>query len=138
MRARAFIAAAVALAFVVLPIAVHAPPSLASPTPKWTAGLKAALPADAATNPDPNLTSVSCASAGSCAAVGSYTDASGHSQGLLLSESSNVWSAGMKAPLPADAGNDPSVSVTSVSCVSAGSCTAVGAYQDSSGHSQGL
>lgn len=45
---------------------------------------------------------------------------------------------GVEAPLPANAAADPSVSVNSVSCASAGNCTAVGNYADSSGNRQGL
>jgi uncharacterized repeat protein (TIGR01451 family) len=46
----------------------------------------AALPANAASNPSGFVGSVSCASAGTCTAVGSYTDRSGHAQGLLLTQ----------------------------------------------------
>jgi hypothetical protein len=53
---------------------------------KWTAA-EAALPANAAgehQNRFVELNSVSCASAGHCSAVGSYTDSSGNYHGLLL------------------------------------------------------
>jgi hypothetical protein len=128
---------AVALIYCVL-VVVQAPAALASTNPNWTMGVKALLPADAAPNPGPQLNSVSCAAAGNCTAVGSYQDSLGHSQGLLLSQSSNAWSVGTKAPLPGDAAAAPISSVNSVSCVSAGNCTAVGSYHDSSGYSQGL
>ena len=50
----------------------------------WTAA-KAPLPAGAAANPGTTLGSVACNSASaSCVAVGSYQDASGNSQGVLL------------------------------------------------------
>jgi hypothetical protein len=103
----------------------------------WAAGVEASLPANAGTNPNVRL-SVSCASAGNCTAVGSYFDSSGHEQGVLLSETSGTWAAGVEPSLPANAGTNPSASVYSVSCASAGNCTAVGSYTDSSGHSQGL
>ena len=45
--------------------------------------------------------------------------------------------AGVEAPLPANAGKNPDAYVSSVSCASAGNCTAVGSYTDSSGHSRG-
>jgi hypothetical protein len=83
---------------------------------------------------------VSCASAGNCTAVGSYDDSSGHQQGLLWTETSGTWAAGVEASLPANANTTPAglSSVSSVSCASAGTCTAVGEYIDSSGHEQGL
>ena len=76
-------------------------------------------------------------SVGNCTAVGGYTDSSGHQQGLLLSESSGSW-AGAEAPLPANAAATLAAGLASVSCASAGNCTAVGSYGDSSGHGQGL
>jgi hypothetical protein len=99
----------------------------------WATGVEASLPANANTSSVTSLDSVSCASAGNCSAVGSYTDSSGHSQGLLLSETSGTWATGVEASLPANAGTNPNVIVNSVSCVSAGNCTAVGAYDDTSG-----
>src|ERR1700745_3950560 len=44
-----------------------------------------------------------------------------------------------EAALPANAGSNPVVNLPSVSCASAGNCTAVGNYTDNSGNSaQGL
>ncbi len=103
----------------------------------WSTGVEATLPANAESSPNVEIPSVSCASAGDCSAVGNYVDSSGQ-QGLLLSESGGTWSTGVKATLPADAGSDPGVHLTSVSCASAGDCSAVGDYIDSSGDRQGL
>ncbi len=104
----------------------------------WAAGVEASLPANANTSPNASVFSVSCASAGNCTAVGEYEDSSGHSQGLLFSETSGTWAAGVEASLPANAGTNPDARLDSVSCASAGNCTAVGSYTDSSGHEQGL
>src|SRR5207245_689349 len=73
-----------------------------------------------------------------CSAVGYYTDSSNHRQGLLLSETAGTWAPGVEASLPANAGSDPGVFLNSVSCASAGNCSAVGDYTDSSGHRQGV
>ena len=104
----------------------------------WTTGITAALPASAGSTPGVFLPSVSCASAGNCTAVGGYTDSSGHLQGLLLTQSGGSWAAGAEAALPANAGSAPQVFLPSVSCASAGNCTADGGYVDSSGSYQGL
>jgi PASTA domain-containing protein len=106
----------------------------------WRAGVEAVLPANAATNRFVDINSVSCASAGNCSAVGVYDDSSGGRQGLLLSETAGAWGAGVEADLPANAAIDASQFVTlfSVSCASAGNCSAVGSYRDSSGGYQGL
>src|SRR5439155_924071 len=104
----------------------------------WAPGVEASLPGDAGSNPFVTPSSVSCASAGNCGAVGYYTDSSNHQQGLLLSETAGTWAPGVEASLPANAGSIPFVSPTSVSCASAGNCSAVGHYHDSSNHRQGL
>lgn len=49
------------------------------------------LPADAESNPQANMDSVSCPSAGNCTAVGGYTDSSGNEQGVLSTETSGTW-----------------------------------------------
>jgi hypothetical protein len=104
----------------------------------WAAGVEPSPPANAGTNPHLTLGSVSCASRGSCTAVGSYQDSSGHSQGLVLTETSGTWATGVEVSLPANAGTNGLANVCSVSCASAGNCTAVGDYFDSSGHQRGL
>ena len=105
----------------------------------WAIGVAATLPADARTaNAQVSIIRVSCASAGNCSAVGDYVDNSGHSQSLLLAETGGTWATGVKAPLPANMGTNPEAGIDSVSCASAGNCTAVGNYADSSNHFQGV
>ncbi len=100
----------------------------------WTA-TQALLPANG--RPDSSVIGVSCPSASSCVAVGSYhTSPYGQVEGLLLTWSGGTWAV-TQAPLPANAANDippdavsQSATVTAVSCPSASSCTAVGVYED--------
>ena len=103
----------------------------------WATGIEPSLPANARTNPFLQLSSVSCTSAGNCTAVGSYFDNSGREQGVLLTETSGAWATGVEPSLPANANTNPSGSVYSVSCASAGSCTAIGGYTDSWAHPRG-
>jgi hypothetical protein len=95
----------------------------------WKA-TEAGLPGDAATGANQNVSiySVSCASAGSCSAVGTYLDGSGQQEGLLLTEKSGKWRRGVRATLPGNAGSG--VYLSSVSCASAGNCAAVGWYSN--------
>jgi len=111
----------------------------------WASGVEASLPANAATGGLGSstvfyggsvlpLSSVSCASPGNCAAVGSYPDSSGNTQGLLLTETGGTWATGLEAVLPADAAASPQgVDLASVSCASAGNCAAAGSYGVSTG-----
>lgn len=71
------------------------------------------------------LFSVSCASAGDCAAVGTYTDAAGHHVGFVDNETNGVWTTIQAVRGVADQGFGQTLSV---SCASAGNCTAGGNY----------
>jgi hypothetical protein len=104
----------------------------------WTPA-EASLPAGSVGLP--MLNAVSCSSPGDCTAVGTFLDASGDDQGLLLTETNGTWATGVQASLPADAAPDLSgagVTLSAVSCAAPGDCTAVGTYPDSSGDQQGL
>jgi PASTA domain-containing protein/List-Bact-rpt repeat protein len=104
----------------------------------WATGVEAALPANAAAYGASFLGSVSCASAGNCSAVGSYVDSSFYSDGLLLTETDGSWATGVEASVPANALTLGEASLSSVSCASAGNCSAVGSYLDSAHEMQGL
>lgn len=99
----------------------------------WGVGVEAVLPANARNTPavlnGAFIRSVSCASAGNCSAVGTYYDAAGNQEGVLLTETAGSWAAGVEAVLPANAATSVQlVQWGSVSCASAGNCTAVGMY----------
>src|SRR5215469_12486951 len=82
------------------------------------------------------LNSVSCASAGYCAAGGFYTDGSGHSQAFVVRERHGVWRAAVEVPGTRVLNKGGDAEVNSVSCASAGSCAAGGWYTDGAGHQQ--
>ena len=86
---------------VLLSLAVNAGGASAA---AWTHGVELTPPPNASTSVlGANPTSISCASAGNCSAVGDYKDSSNHQQGLLMSETSGTWAAAVEAVLPADA-----------------------------------
>jgi hypothetical protein len=72
--------------------------------------------------------SVSCASAGSCVAGGFYQQPTG-SLAFVDSESNGTWGTAIEVPGTATLAKDGGVVVQSVSCASAGNCTAGGSYQ---------
>jgi hypothetical protein len=82
------------------------------------------------------LTSVSCGSAGNCAAGGEYTDGSGHLQGFVVSERNGSWGKAIEVPGLGTLNKDGLAGVNSVSCRSAGNCAAGGEYTDGSGRFQ--
>jgi hypothetical protein len=100
----------------------------------WTAAtLNLSQLSDAAgTNPQVNLGSAACVSVGSCAILGSYADHSGHSQGLLVSQTNGSWAPATTVGLPSDQSSaDPAVSSSQLACAAAGNCAGVLYYEDS-------
>ena len=83
---------------------------------------------------------VSCGSAGDCAAVGSYKDGRQNYQGFVATEQNGRWGKAIEVPgLGAlNAGAAAIADVTSVSCASADNCAAGGNYQDKSERTQGF
>ena len=86
--------------------------------------------------------SVSCGSAGSCAAGGSYWDRHG-AQGFVAVETNGVWGTATEVPGLAALNNGPDptdefANVYSASCAPAGGCAAAGTYADRGGNRQGF
>ena len=76
------------------------------------------------------VSSVSCGSAGSCAAGGVYRDRSGHLQGFVAVERNGLWGRAIEVPGLGALNTGGDAEVTSVSCASAGNCAAGGYYRD--------
>jgi hypothetical protein len=93
------------------------------------------------------LSSVACARAGLCTAVGAYADASHHRYGLVDALAEGKWSAA-GAPEPARdasgaaagtaADGEADATLSSVACPSGSYCVSVGFYKDAKGSSTGL
>jgi hypothetical protein len=82
------------------------------------------------------LQSVSCSSAGNCAAGGFYTDPASHEQAFVVTETAGRWRRALEVPGTAALDAGARAAVTSVSCPSPGSCSADGSYKDRSHHTQ--
>jgi hypothetical protein len=96
------------------------------------------VPGTAALNQggEADINSLSCASVGNCSAGGSYADASGHPQAFVVSEKNGTWRKAIEAPGTAALNTGGKAAINSVSCASAGNCSAGGSYTDNSGHAQ--
>ena len=98
------------------------------------------LPGNADPSPESNLSAVSCAASGSCVAAGSYRDASGNDQALVVPTAGATVGSGLEVTPPA--GSAPSGSqvarLSDLSCWSAGDCIAVGSFKDANGDTQAL
>jgi hypothetical protein len=80
--------------------------------------------------------SVSCPSPGNCAMSGHYTDASGKLQAFVATQSSGIWRSAEEAPGSAALNAHGNAALNSISCASAGNCSAGGNYADASDHEQ--
>jgi len=97
------------------------------------------VPGMAALGPGGDMSSVSCASAGNCAAGGAYVDGSGNVQAFVVDEKNGVWGDAVEVPGSAALNvgiPGAGARVTWVSCAGAGTCVAVGQYTDSSNNAQ--
>ncbi len=82
--------------------------------------------------------SVSCGSAGNCAAGGFSTPKPGVEQAFVVTERNGSWGKGVVVPGSAGLNAGGNAAVNSVSCMAAGECTAGGVYNNGSGHVQGF
>jgi len=83
-----------------------------------------------------SVSSVSCASAGNCAAGGTYNDALGLSQAFVVSKANGVWGTAVEVPGTGALNAGGFAIVTSLSCRALNNCTAGGFYMDGSDHEQ--
>jgi hypothetical protein len=101
----------------------------------WTAAA-AQLPPGAGPAPAASFPDIACSGA-TCVAVGSYTDATGNRQGMLVSVRGTITA--QTAPLPtgsAPAQGIPGAELTSVACPTPAGCVAVGVYTDTTGEAR--
>jgi hypothetical protein len=82
------------------------------------------------------IQSLSCPSPGNCSAGGYYEDGSGHVQAFVAKEVNGTWGNAIEVPGTATLNTDGYASVQSLSCASAGNCSAGGYYEDGSGSQQ--
>jgi len=115
--------------------AAEARPAMASGT--W--GTAHPIPGLAALNVggDAWINMVSCASAGNCSVGGSYLNRRhGEFQAFVASETGGTWGTAREVPGTATLNAGFEASVTSLSCASAGNCSAGGFYTDASDNEQ--
>ena len=98
-----------------------------------TWGTAIEVPGTAALNQggDAEIDSVSCASAGNCSAGGNYADSSGHGQAFVVSQTNGTWDTAIEVPGTAALNQGGDAEINSVSCASAGNCSAGGYYRSS-------
>lgn len=94
----------------------------------WGKAVEAPGTATLNTGGNASLISVSCRAAGSCTAVGNYSDqpGSGEDQAFVLTQAHGTWGRAEELPGIGTLSGDGMSSMQSVSCGSAGNCSAIG------------
>jgi LPXTG-motif cell wall-anchored protein len=125
---RVFVVLGVAFASVGLNVgASHATPDIGWSTFEDVAGLVAAN-----TGEEASIASVSCTTAGNCSA-GGYYHVGEAQQAFVVSQVDGVWGSFEDVPGLVVANTGEEASIYSVSCTSAGNCSAGGSYNDNLG-----
>jgi hypothetical protein len=89
------------------------------------------------------ISSVSCAASGNCSAGGWYisgftADDTDILQAFTVDETGGSWGTAAEVPGTAALNTGGNAQLNSLSCASAGTCSAGGIYTDSSGHAEGF
>ena len=79
------------------------------------------------------VNSVSCGSAGNCTAGGHYQGGASGNQAFIATQANGTWGNAKEVPGTATLNTGGNAAVNSVSCASAGNCTAAGSYAGSGG-----
>jgi hypothetical protein len=102
----------------------------------WHTATKVPGLATLSTGVDAQVSSVSCGSAGNCSASGYYAQRSGALQAFVVNEVNGTWHTAIEVPGTATLNNGGYTGINSVSCASAGNCSAGGYYRDGALHIQ--
>jgi hypothetical protein len=100
-----------------------------------TWGTAVEVPGFAALNvgtPGGTVNSLSCGAAGNCSAGGYYSDAAGHWQAFVVSETNGTWGTAKEVPGSGGLNAGGHAMINSVACAAAGTCSAGGSYASSS------
>ncbi len=84
------------------------------------------------------VNSVSCTSAGNCVAGGFYTDAAAHEQGFVVRLKHGHWGKAQELRGSGKLNTGGDAEILSVSCASAGNCSAGGFYTTATHHQEAL
>ena len=104
----------------------------------WHRATQLALPANANANPLVTLAQVSCWSASSCVAVGSYVDDNNVERAVVVPEIAGSWRRALAVGLPGDASAFAGAEFNEVACAPSGSCLAAGTFNTFTGAVQPL
>jgi hypothetical protein len=102
----------------------------------WRRAVEIAAPRNAIPSTFTAISSISCPPAGPCVGVGEYAVSATQSRAMSVTESNGRFGTATEiTAVPQDTSPHPSTYLLGVSCVSPGTCLAVGGGRDKTGHS---
>ena len=108
----------------------------------WGVARPVSLPTNALVKGQSALVrSVDCPAAGTCSAVGTYSDndpVASRNEGFFLSETHNAWGRAREITFTTPTNFNPFVTVSQIACVASAECTAVGSFIDADDVTEGL
>src|ERR1700728_1993047 len=136
-RVMVVLAGAVA-AWCAAPLAVMAAPAAAAVAgaDSWGKAIEVPSLARLSAGHGGTLVAVSCSSPGNCSADGNYTDRNEHQQAFVVDEKNGSWGKAIEVPRLAALNTGKDAGIMSLSCRSAGNCSAGGFYVNGSRRSR--
>jgi hypothetical protein len=129
VAALALLAAATAAVPLVAVSQVPAAAAARAAGPGFGRAVEIKQPGNAAATEDAGLYAVACSGRGYCSAGGAYTDDSGYTQAMVVTQAHGKWGRGVEVKMPhVGPATDPDAQVNGVACTSPGNCVAVGYF----------
>ena len=111
----------------------------------WGQADEIASPANAATDPKVEFSSIShagsiaCPALGSCVIAGVYEDSAGATEAMSAEETGGVWDQASEIAPPANAASgNPKADEARVACAGAGVCVVIGSYKQEGGGTEAM
>jgi hypothetical protein len=94
----------------------------------WHRATQVTPPANAGTSV--SISGVACTGPGNCVLAGNYSDTKGRVRPMVAIQTNGTWARAQELSIPAGADTAGPVLLTSLACPAAGSCVAVGQFND--------
>lgn len=99
----------------------------------WANAIQIALPNTVGANAGVNAGQVGCISTARCVYVGSFNTKEGQARPFIAIRQNGAWQSALSPAMPSNASVLGSQTLNELSCVTGGTCTAVGAYHTTKG-----
>jgi len=99
----------------------------------WANAVTVPLPSTPGANPGVNPGQVGCISSSRCVYIGSFNTREGQMRPFIAIRQNGTWLNAVSPQMPSNAASMGSQSLSEISCVAGGTCTAAGSYHTTAG-----